>query len=141
MSESLSHYSNYYVGIAQQIHPDSSSDEGSSSNLSSSEFQFEERHASFVELNNKMPSQTSSTYFALKDTFSTLVKLIDGEQEAVKEWNKKFQNGIAETTKKISGDECDSDMESSSSSLTSVYVTTYRGQSGLIKEKKEVIEN
>ena len=53
IAESLSQYSNYHFGIAQHSHPDSSSDEESSTNLSSSELQFEERYDYFVELNIK----------------------------------------------------------------------------------------
>eukprot|EP00957_Ditylum_brightwellii_P151375 11527085-Ditylum_brightwellii.AAC.1 len=47
-----------------------------------------------------------------------------------------LQDGIAEATKKISGDGIDNDIESCSSSSTSAYVSAYRGQSGLKKRKR-----
>eukprot|EP00957_Ditylum_brightwellii_P059340 4504850-Ditylum_brightwellii.AAC.1 len=101
ISGSLSQYTNYHFGTAQHSHPDTSSDKESSSKSSSSELQFEERHESFVELNIKMSSQTNSAYFALKDSFSTLVKWIDGDEEAINKWKDVLQDGIAEATKKI----------------------------------------
>jgi hypothetical protein len=84
IAESLSQYSNDQFGIAQHSHPDSSSDEESFSKLSSKDLQFEDRHDSFVKLNLKSSSHSSSAYFALKSSFSTLVKLIDGDEDAVK---------------------------------------------------------
>ena len=137
ISESLSQYTNYHFGIAQHSHPDSSSDEESSSKVSSNEFQFEERHASFVDLNIKMSSQSNSAYFALKDSFSTLVKWIDGDEHAINKWKGLLQDGIAEATKKISGDVSGSDVESCSShSSAPGYVPAYRGPSGLRKRKR-----
>ena len=84
IAESLSQYSNYHFGIAQHSHPGSSSDKESLLKLSSNELQFEDRHDSFVELNIKSLSHSSSAYFPLKDSFSTLVKWIDGDEEAIK---------------------------------------------------------
>ena len=84
IAESLSQYSNYHFGIAQHSHPDSSSDEESLSKISSKDLQFEDRHDSFVELNIKSSSHSSSVYFALKDSFSTLVKWIGGDEDEIK---------------------------------------------------------
>ena len=137
IAESLSQYSNYHFGIAQHSHPDSSSDEESFSKVSSNDLQFEDRHDSFVELNLKSSSHSTSAYFALKDSFSTLVKWIDGDEEAINKWKGLLQDGVAEATKKIRGEDWGSDMEScSSSSSASVYVSAYKGQSGLKKRKR-----
>eukprot|EP00957_Ditylum_brightwellii_P176729 13461353-Ditylum_brightwellii.AAC.1 len=135
ISESLCQYSTLHFGISQQSHPDSSSDEESCSKFSSNGFHFEEIQTSFEECNMRMFLEANTSYFALKDYFKTLCKLLDGEKESIRRWKEKIQDGIAETTKKLCGDVGSSDMENYSSFSSAVYVPAYKGQRGLKKRK------
>eukprot|EP00957_Ditylum_brightwellii_P069179 5253266-Ditylum_brightwellii.AAC.1 len=80
--------------------------------MTSNDLQFEVRHDSFVELNTKSSSHSCSAYFALKDSFSTIVKCIDGDEGAINKWKGLLQDGVAEATKKTRGEDGGSDMES-----------------------------
>jgi hypothetical protein len=136
MCHCLAEYSEFNVGVSQFSHPDSSSDEDQDSVMFALDpYDFQQRQETFEKSNLKMFIQDQGSYLSLNDYFKTLCKLIDGDDEAINDWKQKFQTGIADATKSLCGEKNENESESSSS-LSSNYVSAYRGTSGLKKRKR-----
>eukprot|EP00957_Ditylum_brightwellii_P031725 2406215-Ditylum_brightwellii.AAC.1 len=64
----------------------------------------EEHQISFKE-QNAVFTQNNSAYYTLKSDFAHLCKLIDGDNDQINIWKRKFTEAIAEATEKMNTSE------------------------------------
>ena len=136
----MSEFSCFLFGLSQISHPDSSSDDD---NVTVDNFMdslhFESRQASFEENNLKIFSERESSYFALKDSFNSLCKLIDGDDEMILKWKDILDKGTADATEKLSGIKINDKHDEVGEKCNVSYVSAYKGTSGLKKRKKRKV--
>ena len=139
----LSELNEFIFGMSQESHPDSSSEEEYTFDVSNSNvsLHFEERQASFEEKNIKMFIKDDNAFLSLRGEFNTLCKFINGDEEQIKFWRQKFLQGISDATKKNSSSSDDKDNNSSEDSNDEVtFVSCYKGTNVLKKRKKKRIK-